>query len=594
MIRRGTELPVTEASETRLVDIYRRLLRYALPYWGVFIIGILAMAASAAVEAGLMLLLKPLTDETFVAHNENVTRWMPWAFIAIFIARGVAGFGAEFSLGWIGRGVIKSLRHDVFEKFLVLPARYFDNHSSGPLLSKITYNVEMVAESATSVVTVVIRDVLTIVFALGVMLYNSVRLTMLVAIVVPLIALSVRVLSRTFRRYSSRIQDSVGEVTQVTEEVIQGNRVVKVFGGQNYELQRFATANEKNAKQNLKLVGSKALGVAVTQILFAFAIAAVVYVAGKESISSNVTPGTFVSFLGAMILLLQPLRRLTNINATLQRGIAAADSLFKILDEPAEKDSGTFSKERIDGDVAFKNVRFAYGEDKSAVINDFSLKVDRGKTVAIVGRSGSGKSTLVGLLPRFYDIEAGTIELDGVSITDYTLASLRGNISLVSQDVVLFNDTIANNLSYGRLESCSRDEILKAAEAAYVLDFANDLPEGLETIVGDRGILLSGGQRQRIAIGRALLKDAPVLILDEATSALDTESERRIQQALNELMRNRTTLVIAHRLSTVERADRIIVMDGGRIAESGTHDELLARNGLYASLYNMQFSDEPV
>ena len=583
---------MSNSSETRLVDIYRRLLRYAVPYWVVFIVAIIAMAASAAVEAGLMLLLKPLTDETFVAHNENVTRWMPWAFIAIFIARGVAGFGAEYSLGWIGRGVIKSLRLDVFKKFLVLPARYFDNHSSGPLLSKITYNVEMVAESATNVVTVVIRDVLTIIFALGVMVYNSARLTMLVAVVVPLIALSVRILSRTFRRYSSRIQDSVGEVTQVTEEVIQGNRVVKVFSGQDYELQRFEVANDKNQKQNLKLVGAKALGVAVTQILFAFAIAAVVYVAGKESVSNNVTPGTFVSFLGAMILLLQPLRRLTNVNATLQRGIAAADSLFNILDEPAEKDSGSFSKDRVDGNVEFRDVRFAYGEDKNTVIDNFSLKVTQGQTIAIVGRSGSGKSTLVGLLPRFYDVESGSIELDGVSVEDYQLASLRSNISLVSQDVVLFNDTIANNLAYGRLESCSHDELVKAAEAAYVMDFVKDLPEGLETVVGDRGVLLSGGQRQRIAIGRALLKDAPVLILDEATSALDTESERRIQQALGELMQNRTTLVIAHRLSTVERADRIIVMDGGRIAESGTHDELLAQEGIYASLYRMQFSDE--
>ncbi|HEY5654487.1 MAG TPA: lipid A export permease/ATP-binding protein MsbA [Woeseiaceae bacterium] len=574
------------------MEVYRRLLGYAMPYWVVMIVAVVAMAASAAVEAGLMLLLKPLTDETFVAHNDAVTRWMPWAFIGIFVARGVAGFGAEFSLGWVGRGVIKSLRHDVFKKFLVLPASYFDRHSSGHLLSKITYNVEMVAESATNVVTVIVRDTLTIIFAVGVMLYNSVRLTLLVAIVVPLIALSVRILSRTFRRYSSRIQDSVGEVSQVTEEVVQGNRVVKVFGGQDYELKRFMQANNKNEKQNMKLVGAKALGVGVTQVLFAFGIAGVVYVAGIESVRSNVTPGTFVSFLGAMILLLQPLRRLTNVNASLQRGIAAADSLFRILDEPAEKDSGSFSKPRIDGDVEFRNVRFTYGRNKEAVIDNLSLRVQPGQTIAIVGRSGGGKSTLVSLLPRFYDVDSGTILVDGVPIEDYRLDNLRSNISLVSQDVVLFNDTIAANLAYGCLEECSEATLREAAEAAFVMDFVKDMPNGLQTIVGDRGVLLSGGQRQRIAIGRALLKNAPILILDEATSALDTESERRIQSALGKLMQNRTTLVIAHRLSTVENADRIIVMDQGRIIEAGTHSELLARNGQYASLYNMQFSDE--
>ena len=574
------------------MEVYRRLLGYATPYWVVMIVAVVAMAASAAVEAGLMLLLKPLTDETFVAHNDAVTRWMPWAFIGIFVARGVAGFGAEFSLGWVGRGVIKSLRHDVFKKFLVLPASYFDRHSSGHLLSKITYNVEMVAESATNVVTVIVRDTLTIIFAVGVMLYNSVRLTLLVAIVVPLIALSVRILSRTFRRYSSRIQDSVGEVSQVTEEVVQGNRVVKVFGGQDYELKRFMQANNKNEKQNMKLVGAKALGVGVTQVLFAFGIAGVVYVAGIESVRSNVTPGTFVSFLGAMILLLQPLRRLTNVNASLQRGIAAADSLFRILDEPAEKDSGSFSKPRIDGDVEFRNVRFTYGRNKEAVIDNLSLRVQPGQTIAIVGRSGGGKSTLVSLLPRFYDVDSGTVLVDGVAIQDYRLDNLRSNISLVSQDVVLFNDTIAANLAYGCLEECSEATLLEAAEAAFVMDFVKDMPNGLQTIVGDRGVLLSGGQRQRIAIGRALLKNAPILILDEATSALDTESERRIQSALGKLMQNRTTLVIAHRLSTVENADRIIVMDDGRIIEAGTHSELLARSGQYASLYNMQFSDE--
>jgi subfamily B ATP-binding cassette protein MsbA len=556
------------------------------------LIAVVGMAATAIIEASLVYLLEPLMDDALVAQNLETAKWIPIAFIAIFIARGIVGFATESSLGWIGRNVISALRRDVFGKFLTLPTRFFDRQTTGPLLSRLTYNVEMVAESVTSVVTIAVRDVLTVFAAFGVMLLQSPKMTIFVVILFPVIAVIVRVLGVAFRRYSSRIQDSVGEVTQVTEEIVRGNWVVKAFGGYDYERRRLNDIDGRNKKQNLKLIRARALGVAVTQVIFGFGIALVIYVASYESLDGNLTPGQFISFFSAMMLMLQPVRRITNVNATLQRGVAAADSLFSIIDEPDEVDSGTVEKNPAEGNVEFRNVCFSYGDDSGLVLKDISVKVDTGKTLAIVGHSGSGKSTLISLLPRFYDVDSGDILLDGTPIRDYTLTNLRDNISLVSQDVVLFNDTIANNLAYGQLRQYSHAKLLQAAEAAYVLDFANDLPHGLNTMVGDRGVLLSGGQRQRIAIGRALLKNAPVLILDEATSSLDTGSERRIQDALNQLMKNRTTLVIAHRLSTVEKADRIIVLDAGGIIESGAHSELLAANGHYAALYRMQFSDK--
>lgn len=571
--------------------VYGRLLSYSARHWKLFIVAGVGMLLTAGVEASLSLLMKPLTDEALLGQ-EGLATWVPIAFIVVFIARGVAGFLSEYALGNISRHVIFRLRQDVFSRYLELPAAFFDARSSGPLLSMVTYNVEQISESATNVITIAVRDSLKLIALLSVMLYTSAQLTLLVAVVVPVIAVLVRVLARTFRRYSTRIQDSVGQVSQVTEEVVQGHRVVKVFGGQDYERERFQAANEKHRRQHMKLVITKAAGLAVTQVIFAVAVAAVIWVASQLSVNNKLTPGTFVAFMTAMILLLDPLRRLTNINAAIQRGIAAADSVFEILDTPTELDEGAHASDRVRGDVEFKDVSFSYSDEKIPVLRNFSVAVPAGTSLAIVGRSGSGKSTLASLLPRFYNHSTGEILIDGNPIDSYTLASLRSQIALVSQDVVLFNDTIRNNLAYGALGDVSEAAMREAAEAAHVMEFVDDLPEGFETMVGDRGVLLSGGQRQRIAIARALLKNAPILILDEATSALDSESERHIQQALERLMASRTTLVIAHRLSTVEGADQIIVLDEGRLVEQGTHRELVQAGGQYAALHRMQFSED--
>jgi len=583
---------VSKEVDLQMREVYRRLWKYVARHRLIGLIAVIAMIGTALVEVTMVWLVEPLVDETLVEHRLETARWLPIAFAAIFFLRGFTGFATEASLGWIGRSMISSLRLEVFGKFLTLPTKFFENHSTAPMMSRMIYNVEMVAESVTSVVVIAVRDSLTVLAAMSLMVYQSPRLFMFVVILLPIIAALVQVLGKAFRRYSGRIQDSVGEVAHVSDEVLNANRIVKIFGGHQYEFKRLSEIDQRNRQQHVKLIYFKSFGTALTQVVFGLGVAFVIYVASGMSSEGFLSAGQFMSFFGAMMLLLQPLRRIMNVNATLQRGLAAGQSLFSVIDEPDELDAGTIVAERVSGEIEFRDVRFSYEDDHLQVLDGVSCKVPLGQSLAIVGHSGSGKSTLVSLLPRFYDVDDGTILIDGVPVAEYDLLSLRSNISLVSQDVVLFNDTIANNLAYGQLMQSSQAEILQAAEAAHVMDFVREMPDGLDTVVGDRGILLSGGQRQRIAIGRALLKNAPILILDEATSSLDSQSERRIQEALDALMENRTTLVIAHRLSTVENADQIIVLDKGRIVETGTHKSLLAQNGLYASLYHMQFADD--
>ena len=570
---------------------YRRLLAYGVPHWPVFAVSVLAMAVFAATEAGFAALMKPLLDETFVAKDPDYIRWIPLALIGLFLLRGIAGFISTYGMAWVARTIIYKLRRELFNHLLRLPATYYDNHASGQLISKLTYNVEQVSQAATNAVTIIIRDTLSAIFLLSLMFYHSGVLSLVFLICGPFIAIVVVRVSKRFRKVSGRIQDSMGDVTHVTQEAIDGHRVVKTFGGEEYETAHFEQVNKNNLRQQLKLTATTAASVPFIQFLAACALAGIVFLATQESVSEIRTAGSFASFLAAMMLLLPPLKRLTTVNAALQKGIAAAESVFALLDSPAEVDRGTRRLQRAKGRVEFKNVRFSYRDDHAPVLQDISFVIEPGRSVALVGRSGSGKSTLANLLPRFYDLVGGSIEIDGTDIRDIKLSDLRSQIALVSQHVTLFNDTVARNIAYGNLERFSREDVERAAEAAHAMQFIRDLPQGLETMVGENGVLLSGGQRQRLAIARAILKDAPILILDEATSALDTESEQHVQPGLQSLMHDRTTLVIAHRLSTVENADRVLVLDRGRVVESGTHPELLAANGQYAALYRMQFSE---
>ena len=572
------------------LETYKRLWGYVKPYKLIGFIALMAMIGTALIEMTMVALIEPLMDEALVAKNIEATRWLPIAFIAVFLLRGISGFATEASLGWIGRGVISSLRREVFEKFLKLPVKFFEKNSNGRILSKMTYNVEMISESVTNVVTILIRDILTVIAAIGLMIYQSPRLFLSVVVIFPIITILINFLGKVFRRYSERIQDSVGEVTQVTQEVLSGQRIVKIFDGYDFEMNRINEVDEKNRLQNIKLIRSRSLGVAITQVVFGVGVAAVIYFAGNESINGNLSPGSFMSFFGAMMLMLQPIRRITNVNAVLQRGIAASESLFSVLDEPAEKDQGVLEKLSSKGTLEFKEVTFSYDDKANKdVISGVSFIAKKGQSVAIVGHSGSGKSTLINLLPRFYDYQHGEILIDGVSIKDFKIKNLREKISIVNQDIILFNDTILNNLTYGELKHKSEIEIQTAIELAKIDQFTSEFPKGLDTIVGDRGAMLSGGQKQRIAIGRAILKNSPFLLLDEATSSLDTKSESQIQEALKELMKNRTTLVVAHRLSTIENADLILVLHNGEIIERGTHNELIERGEHYADLHRLQF-----
>ena len=511
----------------------------------------------------------------------------------MFSLRGVGTFLSQYFISYVGRQVVNALRNQVFDRLMTLPSRYFDNNASGRLVSKLTFNVEQVAEATTNAVTITLREGLTIVGLLSFMFYTNWKLTLVFLAIGPLIAGVVSYASKRFRKISQRIQGSMGDITHVASESITGYRVVRTFGGEDYERERFQEVSHKNLKQSLKMASTQAISVPVIQVLVAIAIASLVWVMLSPEIRGSMSTGQLVAFITAATTMAKPIRQVTSVHATIQKGVAAAEDVFSTIDEEPEQDTGTLELERVEGNIRFDNVTFRYQEQLDNVLHQITLDIPAGQSVALVGRSGSGKSTMVSLLPRFYEIVEGDILIDGHSLKNFRLASLRAQIALVTQNVVLFNDTIASNIAYGSLGGHSEEEIREAAAKAHAMEFIERMPQGLNTMIGDNGVMLSGGQRQRLAIARALLKDAPILILDEATSALDTESERHIQEALEAVMKGRTTLVIAHRLSTIEKADRILVMENGRIIESGAHQELLALGGAYAQLHQMQFREEP-
>jgi subfamily B ATP-binding cassette protein MsbA len=570
-------------------QIYRRLLGYARPHAGMFSIGVLGMLIFAATDTAIAWFVKYFLKDAFVEPNPRAQWLVPAGAIALFLLRGLGDYLSTYFPGWVGRQVIKAMRAQLFAHYLRLPTAYYDRASGGSMLSRLTYNIEQVAEVAANSLTVLVRDSLTILGLIGTMFWFNWQLTALAMVVAPVIAFMMKGINRRFRRYSGRIQNSMGDVTRVAKESIEAQRLIKVFNAEQQQGQAFEAVNELNRHSNVRLINAKAMSNPIVQLIGSIGLAAVLFVAMTQVLQHSMRVDDFLTFMTAMLLLPAPLRRLVNVSGSLQQGIAAGASVFEVLDQPTEAPGGTRALTQARGELAFAGVSFGYGAATGNVLRDISFVAAAGQTVAMVGRSGSGKSTLVGLVPRFYDPDSGSVSIDGVDIREYRRADLRRQVGYVGQEVILFDDTIRNNIAFGGVD-LSTARIEAAAQAAHVLEFANELPQGLDTLVGDRGALLSGGQRQRIAIARALVKDAPILILDEATSALDTESERHIQAALAALVRGRTTLVIAHRLSTVEQADLILVLDDGQIVERGSHAELLALQGLYAQLHRLQFN----
>ncbi|KZZ64015.1 lipid ABC transporter permease/ATP-binding protein [Oleiphilus sp. HI0130] len=572
-------------------QVYRRLLVYLKPLKFFFALSVLGnfiyAGASAAMVQALEYVIKTVENPTPEGRI-----MLPALILGLFAMRGLGGFLGGYYIAYVGRNIVHQMRLNIFDSYLKLPTAFFDSNSSGHLISRITYNVEQVSSATTDAITVSIREGLTVLFLLGVMVHANWKLTLIFLSLGPLIGFVLSYVSKRFRKLSKRIMSSVGDVTHVTSEVVTGYKVVRIFGGEEYEQERFLDSSKYNLVQSLKMELTKMVSTPVIQLLVALSVSILIWLALAPDVRGDMTAATFVVIITAASTMAKPIRQLTQINEKIQRGVAAARDLFAVMDADPEEDKGEKVLEKVTGRIEFKDVRFRYPTSEQDVLKQFNLTIEPGQTVALVGRSGSGKSTVANLLPRFYEPSAGSIELDGVPLADYTLRSLRDQIGLVTQHVTLFNDTIANNIAYGNLKGAPESDLQAVATKANALDFITDKDSGFNTEIGDNGVSLSGGQRQRLAIARALLKDAPLLILDEATSALDNESEKVIQKELDELMVGRTTLVIAHRLSTIEEADVIVVMDNGYIVEQGSHAELLAKDGEYAKLYKMAQSDE--
>lgn len=570
--------------------LYLRLLTYVRPYWRVFLAGVATMILGAATEPLFPALMKTLMDQGFTPQQSALAHWAPALIVLIFLLRGILGFSSDYCMSWVANKVVTDLRELMFRRLVALPSSFLEMHSSAILTSRITYDVGGVTTAATTAATVLIRDTVTVAGLLGWLLYLNWKLTLVSLIILPAVGILVGRSSKRLRKTSRNVQQATGELAHVIEEGASCHKVIKVFGGQAQEFERFQKVNNRLRGQQMKHRVTSALATPLMQLFVSIAIAIVIWLVLAEGAKQQATVGDFVSFLTAMLLLISPLKHLTELNSPLQKGLAAAESVFGLIDEAPERDGGQYELGRAQGHIEFASVDFQYPQGNRLALHDLSLQIRAGETVALVGPSGSGKSTIAGLIPRFHTATRGMVSIDGVPLTDIRLASLRSNIALVSQDLVLFDDTVAGNIAYGSMRDASRADVERAADLANSGEFIRSLPQGFDTEIGENGVRLSGGQRQRLAIARAFLKDAPILILDEATSALDSESERLIQDALRQLMRNRTTLIIAHRLSTIEAADRILVLHAGQLVEQGQHDDLLRKGGLYARLYQIQKS----
>ena len=577
------------AKQMNTKDLYIRLLKYVLPYRKVFLFSILATAAFAMTEPAMPALMKPLLDESFVSSSTTNIIRLPLLLILLFFIRGVASFISGYGMTLVANNIIMDLRKEMFDKLQRLPMHYFDNQSSGNIIAKFTFNVSRVTSAATDVVVTLVKDTLIIIGLLAYAMYLNWQLTLIIMIIVPPTAMAMRYFSQRMRRLSRSLQDTVGELTHVVQEGISGNREIKIFGGEEYENQRFNKVSNWIRRYRMKVAVAAELNVPVVQLFTVSSLSIVVYFAAMQARAGDITVGTFVALITALALLSSPIKRLTRVNMSLQNGLAAAESIFALIDEAPERDNGQKTIDRARGNIRISHASYTHHGSKGPVLHDINIDIRAGETIALVGPSGGGKTTLASLLPRFYNPTAGQILLDGVDTQEIQLTSLRKQIAYVGQHIILFNDTVASNIAYGaQRREVTTAEIRAAAEKAHALEFIEKLPLQFDTLIGENGVRLSAGQRQRIAIARALIKNAPILILDEATSALDTESEKIVQLALDELRSGRTSLIIAHRLSTIKNADRILAMEDGRIVEAGTHDELLQLNGIYARLYTTQ------